>query len=371
MTGQNRRALTRTLIGGLAALGLLAHAGQAAAQTEWTMTTTWPSSIELIELDRHWVELVNKLAGDELQINFHEGGSLMPGTQVFDAASAGDIDAAGDWPGYWAGRSPAFAPLASQPMLFNATDYMNWIQQWGGFDIYQEVYGQYDLVYLPYGITNNESGFRTNEPIRSLSDFEGLRLRLSGRDQGRVLERLGGQQVSLAGGEIYQALERGVVDGAEFSVPGVDFKAGFHEVTDYWATPGWHQSAAVFGVMINKDAWNALSEETQEILKIASEATMAWSISWSERRSTEGTEKFREAGVEITRLPDDDLEELQKIANEVIVESACDNPLTAKVYHSQVSYLDNYATWRDISVPFNLSRTYEALPSLDAIEECL
>ncbi|MDZ7809088.1 MAG: TRAP transporter substrate-binding protein DctP [Arhodomonas sp.] len=371
MSNTTGRTLTRSVIGGLTALGLAATAGQAAAQTEWTMTTTWPSSIELIEIDKHWVELVNQLAGDELTINFHEGGSLMPGTQVFDATSAGDIEAAGDWPGYWAGRSPAFAPLASQPMLFNATDYMNWIQEWGGFEIYQEVFGQYDLVYLPYGITNNESGFRTNEPIRSLEDFEGLRLRLSGRDQGRVLERLGGQQVSLAGGEIYQALERGVVDGAEFSVPGVDYSAGFHEVTEYWATPGWHQSAAVFGVMINKDAWNALSKETQEILKTAAEANMAWSISWSERRSTEGTRAFQEAGVEITRLPDEDLEKLQQIANEVIVESSCENPLTAKVYHSQVSYLKDYAAWRDISVPFNLSRTYEELPDLKAIEKCL
>ncbi|MQM39740.1 Lactate-binding periplasmic protein [wastewater metagenome] len=367
--------LGRLLLGGLAALGLAATTGQAAAaQAEWTMTTTWPSSIELIEIDKHWVELANKLTDEELHIRFHPGGELMPGTQVFDAASAGNIEAAGDWVGYWAGRSPAFAPLASQPMLFNATDYMNWIQEWGGFELYQEVYGQFGLVYLPYGITNNESGFHTNKPIRSLADFKGLRLRLSGRDQGRVLERLGGQQVSLAGGEIYQALERGVVDGAEFSVPGVDFEAGFQEVTDYWATPGWHQSASVFGVMINKDAWDALPKETRETLKAAAEATMAWSLSWSERRSTEGTRAFKEAGVEITRLPDEDLKKLQQIANDVIVKSSCEDPLTAKVYYSQISYLKDYAAWRDVSAPFNLSRTYGEdweLPDLEAIKECL
>ncbi|PWG62575.1 TRAP transporter substrate-binding protein DctP [Sediminicurvatus halobius] len=370
MTHTRRSNLTHAALAGVTALGLAA-AGQAAAQTQWTMTTTWPSSLELIELDRHWVELANQLAGDELQITFHEGGSLMPGTQVFDATSAGDIDAAGDWPGYWAGRSPAFGPLASTPMLFNGADYLNWIQEWGGFEVYQEVYGEYDMVYLPYGITNNESGIRTNEPIRSIEDFEGLRLRVSGRDQGRVLERLGAQQVSLAGGEIYQALERGVVDGAEFSVPGVDYEAGFHEVTDYWLTPGWHQSASVFGVMINRNSWDALSEETRNALITASEATLAWSLAWSERRSNEGTRQFQEAGVEITRLPDEDLVELQQIANEVIVESACEDERIARVYHSQVSYLEDYAAWRDVSKPFNLSRSYEELPDLEAIEECL
>jgi len=372
MTQTTRRRTTGKLAGGAAALAMLAAPAQAlAAENEWTMTTTWPSSIELIEIDKHWKNLVNKLTGDKLNIKFHEGGALMPAGQVFDATSAGDIDASGDWPGYWAGRNPAYSPLATTPMLFNATDYMNWIQEWGGFEIYQEVYGQQGMVYLPYGITNNESGFRTNEPIRSLEDLEGMRLRLSGRDQGRVLERLGGRQVSLSGGEIYQALERGVVDGAEFSVPGIDYKAGFHEVTDYWATPGWHQSASVFGVMINKERWNELSAETQETLKIAAEATMAWSLSWSERRSTEGTKNFKEAGVEITRLPDEDLEKLQKIANEVIVKSSCGNKMTGKVYHSMISYLKDYANWRDVSVPFNLSRQYEELPNLKKIEDCL
>ncbi|MFO7857980.1 MAG: hypothetical protein R6V11_03575, partial [Ectothiorhodospiraceae bacterium] len=192
--------LSRIAIGGLTVgLAFTGLAGTASAQeepTEWTMTTTWPESLELIEIDRRWVETVHRVAGDELEINFRAGGTLMPGPEVFDAASSGSIDAAGDWPGYWAGRSSAFSPLATHTMLFNATDYLNWIFQWGGFEVYQEIYGQYDLVYLPYGITNNESGFRGSEPIDSIDDLDGLRLRLSGRDQGRVLEELGGSQVS-------------------------------------------------------------------------------------------------------------------------------------------------------------------------------
>ncbi|MDX5433957.1 MAG: TRAP transporter substrate-binding protein DctP, partial [Halomonas sp.] len=255
--------------------------------------------------------------------------------------------------------------------LFNGVDYLNWIQQWGGFELYQEVYGQYNMVYLPYGITNNESGFMGRTPIESLADLDGKRLRLSGRDQGRVLERLGGSQVTLSGGEIYQAVERGVVDGAEFSTPGVDYNAGFAEVVEYWATPGWHQSASVFGVMINKDAWDALSEETQEKLRIAADATLAWSLAWSERQSTEGTVKFQEAGVEISTYGEEDMARIQEVTNEVIVEGACEDPMHAKVYHSMISYLQHYANWRDVSVPYNMSRSFENLPSLEEIEACL
>jgi TRAP-type mannitol/chloroaromatic compound transport system substrate-binding protein len=367
MKKMNRFALT-----GLAAgVALAALATSAQAQEEWTMTTTWPDNLALIEIDRHWVELVNKLAGDDLQINFRSGGTLMPGTEVFDATETGSIQAAGDWPGYWAGLSPAFSPLATTTSLFNGVDYMNWILQWGGFDLYQEVYGKYNMVYLPYGITNNESGFMGRTPIESLADLEGKRIRLSGRDQGRVLEELGGSQVTLAGGEVYQAIERGVIDAGEFSTPGVDFQAGFAEVAEYWSVPGWHQSASVFGVMINKDAWDALSEETQEKLKIAAEATMAWSLAWSERGSTEGTVKFQEAGVEINQFSDEDLARIQEITNEVIERGACEDPMHAKVYHSMISYMEHYANWRDISAPYNMSRTIDNLPSLEKIEACL
>ncbi|WP_404343503.1 TRAP transporter substrate-binding protein DctP [Vreelandella venusta] len=343
----------------------------AQAQEQWTMTTTWPENLDLIKIDQHWAELVNQLAGDEVQINFRAGGTLMPGTEVFDATETGAIQAAGDWPGYWAGLNPAFSPLATTTSLFNAVDYINWIQQWGGRELYEEIYGQYNMMYLPYAALNNESGFMGRTPIESIADLEGKRLRLSGRDQGRVLEELGGSQVTLAGGEVYQAIERGVIDAGEFSTPGVDFNAGFAEVAEYWATPGWHQSASVFGVMINLDAWNALSEETQQKLRIAADATMAWSLAWSERESTDATQKFIDAGVTINQFSDEDLARIQEITNEVIVRGACENPDHAKVYHSMVTYLEDYAQWRDVSAPFNMSRTMESLPSLEEIEACL
>ncbi|PVA09859.1 ABC transporter substrate-binding protein [Pelagivirga sediminicola] len=353
----------------LAAAAAAAFAGQAVAQESWTMTTTWPSSLELIETDKHFVDLANKLTQGELTIEFFEGGSLVPAGEVFGAVESGTVQAGADWPGYWAGRDAAFSALATTPSLFNAVDYANWIQQWGGAEIYNEIYGQFGMVYLPYGITNNESGFRTREPIRNLADLQGKRLRLSGLEQGKLLERLGGNQVSMAGGEIYQSLERGVIDGAEFSTPNVDWSGGFQQVTKYWATPGWHQSASVFGVMINKDSWDALSEETREKLQIAADATMMWSLAFTEKRATEAYAKFDEA-VEINRYDDETLAKVQEMANEVIVEVACENPNSAKVYVSMLEYLDDYSQWRDASAPFNLGRTPNG-PDVQAIKDCM
>lgn len=348
----------------------LAAATPAMAEN-WTMTSTWPSSLELIEIDKHWVELANSLVDDDkLTIEFYDGGSLVPAGEVFGAVESGTIQAGADWPGYWAGRDSAFSPLSTTASLFNAVDYVNWIQEWGGADLYNEVYGKFGMVYLPYGVTNNESGFRTvDKPIRTTDDLQGLRLRLSGLEQGKLLEKLGGNQVSMAGGEIYQSLERGVIDGAEFSTPNVDFSGGFQQVTKYWSTPGWHQSSSVFGVMINKASWDALDDETRERLQIAADATMLWSLSFTEKRATEAFAQFKEAGTEINRLDDAALEQIQTLANETIQEVACENPLSAKVYASQISYLQDYATWRDASAPFNLGRTPNG-PDLAAIQAC-
>lgn len=359
--------ILRTAIAGTV---LSLSVGNAAlAQDSWTMTTTWPTSLELIEIDKHFVELANQLTGDELTIEFFEGGSLVPAGEVFDAVQSSTVQAGADWPGYWAGRNSAFSPLATTASLFNAVDYVNWIQQWGGADLYNEIYGQFDMVYLPYGVTNNESGFRTNTPIQTLEDLQGKRLRLSGLEQGRLLEQLGGSQVSMAGGEIYQALERGVIDGAEFSTPNVDFSGGFQQVTKFWATPGWHQSASVFGVMINKSAWDALSPDAQEKLKIAADANLIWSLAFTEKRATEAYQQFKDAGIEITRYDDETLAKIQEMANEVIETTACENPDSAKVYLSQLEYLADYAKWRDASAPFNLGRTPNG-PDIEKIRGC-
>ncbi len=361
--------LATKLLTALTASILLAGTANAAKQT-WTMTSTWPSSLELMKLDEKWVELANKLAGDELEIKFFEGGSLVPSGEVFGAVQSGTIQASGDWPGYWAGRDPAFSPLGTHTSLFNAVDYVNWLEQWGGKKIFNEVYGQYGMVYLPYGVTNNESGFRTIAPIRNLEDLKGKRLRLSGLEQGKVLERLGGNQVTMAGQELYQALERGVIDGAEFSTPNVDVSAGLDQVTKYWSTPGWHQSSSTFGVMINKAAWDKLSPETQEKLKIAADAALLWSLSYTEKRAIDGYNTFKKAGIEINRMDDASLAKIQKVSNEVMVEVACSSPLAAKVYASQVQYLHDYKPWRDASAPFNLGRSPEG-PDLDKIKACL
>ena len=121
--------------------------------------------------------------------------------------------------------------------------------------------------------------------------------------------------------------------------------------------------------MIQQTAWDALYEDTQSKLRIAADANLLWSLSFTERRATEAFEQFKEAGTEISRLDDAALEEIQKLANETMEEVACENPLSAKVYASQITYLHEYASWRNASAPFNLGRDPNG-PDLEKIQAC-
>lgn len=359
------------LAAGCAALALTFTQGVAAEPMKMQMTTTWPTGISLIDSDRHFVETVNQLAGDRLEIDFHPGGTLVPSTQVFDAVSSGSIDASGDWPGYWAGNDSAFALLGSFPMMLTAGDYLLWLQQWGGFEAFQKVYGKFDMVYLPYSVISMESGLRTKKALKSLEDFDGKRLRMSGRPQGEILKALGAAQVQLPGGAVYQALERGVVAGAEFSSPGVDWGMGFQEVTSHWTVPGWHQPGSVGGVMINREVWKEMGPDLQAVLKIAARETMTWALAHFEKTALEAVNNFLDAGVEVHKLSDRELERIQELANKELIRAACDNPLYAEIALSQVRFLEDYAAWRELQQPFAFGRNLSSLPDAEKIKSCM
>ena len=356
-----------------AMVGLLTAGTSASAQEKEVtiqMTSTWPPGINLIESDKHFVELVNKLGKGVIQIRFHPGESLVPSTQVFDAVRSGSIAASADWPGYWGGTDTAFALLGAFPMFFTGPDYILWIQGWGGKEVFDEIYGKYGMTYLPYSVITSESGPRGNEPIASLADLQGKRIRMSGRPQGEILKANEASQIMLPGSEVYQAVERGVVDAAEFSTPSTDLGMGLHEVSKHVMSPGWHQPGSMSGVMINRKVWDGLSEQAQTILKVAADATLPWSMAFFEKGSAEAVRKFEEAGTTVHQLSEEDMLTLQKQSNAAMVTEACANPEFARIAVSQIEFMQDYAQWRGMQGEFAMGRNLSELPDLEAIRKC-
>lgn len=331
----------------------------------WKMTSTWPPSIDLIQADQAFVKAVNQICKGRLEIKFFTGGTLMPSYEVFDAVSKGTIEASGDWPNYWAGKDPVFDTLGSYPMGLTPVDYLVWYYNGGGKAIYDEAYGKFGMVYLVTGVTPMESGIRSNKPVRSLQDLKGMKIRMSGKTQGMLLKDLGAAQVALSGQEIYQALQKGVVDAAEFSSPSCDWGMGFQEVTKYWAVPGWHQPASVMGVMINKKVWDRLDKDLQEDIRYAAQAASMEFFCKQYYDTIESTQKFIKKGIKITRYDDEVLDTILKLTNKHTEATAKESPLFKKSMQSQMKFKKDFSQWRAMEVPFQFGFNPTDYPKLD------
>lgn len=328
----------------------------AAEKVKWRMGSTWTPAINLYYGDKKMIEHVKEMTNGNFEIEWFPSGSLMGAFEYFDACSKGVVEAVGDWPSYWVSKDPAFDFLGSMPYGFTNMDYVIWYYQFGGEELYNEAYGKFGMRYLNLGSTTSESGFRTTEktgPIRTLADYKGKKLRTPARATIWILEQLGGAPVSMPGGEIYLAVERGTLDGAEFSSPGIDWEMGFGEITKYWSVPCWFQPASQVGMMVNQKAWEALSPQYQAILRTSAKAAAIEALAFYEADSGRAIEKFKEKGTEIVTLDDDSLKKLDDLAGQYIIKAAEERGgLFAKILKSQMLYLNEYKDWREMTGKF-------------------
>jgi TRAP-type mannitol/chloroaromatic compound transport system substrate-binding protein len=341
---------------------------QTAKTAHWKLVTTWTPAINLIEADKYFAKLVGEISGGRLKITVHPAGELVPAMEVFGAVSKGTFEIGGDWPNYWSGKNSAFDLLGSYPMGLCQYDYINWYYHAGGRDIFNWLYGKYNMVYFPHSVTPMESGIRSLVPIKTLADYKGKKLRMSGKAQGYILKKIGASQVMLAGGEIYQALQMKTIDGGEFCSDSVDWGMGFGEVTKYNIGPGWHQPSSLLGVMINKEAWNNLPNDLKKVIEIAAQASCSYMSSYYEHLNIEAIEKFKKAGTQTLKLSNEDLKVIEKYSWEYLLEEAKRNPDFLKVALSQFQYLKDFRTTRNKQEPFGQGRNPFTIPNLPGLK---
>ena len=344
---------------------IFTFSANAAEVIKWRVVTTWTPAITLIKSDEHFIKTVNELCKGELELKLYPAGQIVSSFEVFNAVQSGTVQAGFDWPGYWAGKNTAFGALGALPCGPNQMDLLTWIESGGGAQIAQEVYGKYGMTYFYTNLISAESGLRGNKAFVKKEDFKGAKIRMSGMIQGKILKDLGAAQVMLAGQETYQALEKGVIDAAEFSTPDNDWALGFQEVTTVWNVPGWHQPASCAGIMINKKAWDSLPQNIQTKIQIAAAATLAWSMAYYNYQSGVYAKKFIEKGVKVNTLEDDAVKEIEKLAYKHFVEEANKNPLFAKVVVSMYDTMEVVSPWRDKEL--SLIKREVILPDMKAL----
>jgi len=333
-------------VGG-ALIGAFAFSGAVWAQKSdqvfrWNMQSTWVPGLEIQRQADSFAKKVEEMSGGRLIIRSLPSGSVVGGLQVFDAAEDGVIDAAYSAAFYWVGNQPVSPFFAAVPAGLTAIEYIMWLYHGPGLELWKEAYADYNFGYVgAAGINNTEIFAWSNKPINSLDDFKGLKFRTVGY-WGEILTRLGASVVTLPGAEIYGALERGVIDAAEFANPESDYISGMHEVAKYAYVPGIHQPTSLMELLINKDSWEALPADLQAIVQEAAKASVVEGLGNTLVKDVEALKKLEEHGTQIERLSPEVMQEIAALAHKLYEEKSADNPLFKRIYESQMEYKDSY-----------------------------
>ncbi len=312
---------------------------------KWKMVMPWSKGLLFYDMAVHFADSVRLASAGRLDIKPFSAGELVPGNQSFDAVSKGSVQIAHASPLYWKGKNEAFVAFGSVPFGLDAEGYNIWLQEKGGMEQLNELYKPFGIVSLAAGQTGQEMGLFSNKRATTMADFKGMRLRTPGWYMD-IMTNLGASVSPLPGGEVYLALERGVIDAAEYSVPAINYPMGFDDITKYVIQPGVHQPGFQCDVMINEKAWSELPEDLQWIVKLAAAETQAWSYNWINALNAQALLKFKEK-VEIVKMDKETLIEFRKVAKTYLDEVKAKNPDVKKALDSQEDFIQEYSVWRE------------------------
>jgi TRAP-type mannitol/chloroaromatic compound transport system substrate-binding protein len=315
-------------------------------KVRWKMVMPWSKGLLFYDMAQHFADTVKLASGGRLDIKLFSAGELVGAFESFDAVSKGSAQIGHDWPGYWKGKNEAFVAFASVPFGLDTEGYNIWLYERGGLEMMQDLYGRYNLYALPGGNGGQEMGLFSNKRATKLEDFKGLRVRTPGWFMD-IMNDLGASVSPLPGGEVYLALERGVIDAAEFSAPAINYPMGFDEITKYVIQPGVHQPSVQCAIFINKDAWDELPDDLKWIVDTAAKETQLWSAAWIENLNVEAIRRFKEK-VEFVRMDDETISGFAERTKEYLDDLKAKNADVKKVLESQEAFRQDFAEWREI-----------------------
>jgi TRAP-type mannitol/chloroaromatic compound transport system substrate-binding protein len=356
------KALTRHLYmtaAGFAGLGMVAAAPAPASAQETfnlTMQATWPSGDPHFLNFSRWAEEVEKHTQGRVQIETLPAGAVVPAFEVLDAVSDHVIDGGHAWSGYWIGKDRASVMVSSGPagpFGMDSWDYWGWIWLGGGLEtnnsFFQDHLGA-NVVWFPSGSTGSQSFGWYNRELTSAADLQGLRLRIPGIP-GEMYERMGLSIITLPGGEIVPAGERGVIDAAEYVDPYIDLQMGFHDIWQYHYAPAYHETVTVAEVLFNKDVWDSFPEDLQETIKLVSREHHMWWEQHQQQNRKLSMDQLVERGVEFRRTPQDILDESIEAWHEIMQAEYETNEAFRNIVHSQLEWAQNTVVSKRILEP--------------------
>lgn len=286
-------------------------------------------------------------SGGRLQIQVFSAGEIMPAFEVFDNVSAGNIDMHWSVAYYWSGKTFAGQYFATVPFGMSYQGHMAWLTQGGGHELWQEVYSDFNLVPFPCGSSGAQMGGWFKEPFESLEDLRGITFRIPGL-AGQIYEQIGVNTRLLPGGEIFPALERGVIDAAEWVGPYLDSRLGLHDAAKHYYAVDWHEPATTTELAVNQGTWDELPDDLKGVVQNVATTCLLLSTLQAEANNAAALRDLTEnQGVTVHRVPESVQRELYSVARDTLRDAASQDEMVKRVNNSYWKFKRDHDHWQD------------------------
>ncbi|MEK8048876.1 TRAP transporter substrate-binding protein DctP [Ideonella sp. DXS22W] len=341
-----RRSFVRSAgLAGILAAGAAPAVVNAQAQLRWRMASSFPKSLDTIYGAADvFAKKVGELSGGKFQISVHAAGELMPAFGVVDGVQNGTIEACHTVPYYFFGKDETFALGAAVPFGLNSRQMTAWMLEGNGLKLMREFYANYNMINFLGGNTGAQMAGWYRKEVKSVADIKGLKFRIGGF-AGKVVERMGGVPQNIPGGEIYQSLEKGTIDAAEWIGPYDDQKLGFNKVAPFYAYPAWWEGGPQIDFFINQKAYGALSAEYKAIVEAASAYAHVDMQAKYDAKNPQALKQLVANGTKLFRLPKDVMELAFKESQALYSELSGKNPHWKKVYEDFATFRRDQNLW--------------------------
>ncbi len=304
------------------------------------------SSFEGLGTPIYWIDdRIETLSNGSVSIKFDN--TSVATDQLLPMVSAGSLESAYGWAGYHS--IPAAVLFGGIPFGPEVIEFLAWVWHGNGLTLWQELYDSngYNVKVLPCGAVTGETGGWYEQPIDSVNDFSGLKMRVCGLG-ALALQKLGAITTCFSGSEIISKFQDGSIDAAEFSAPAIDSLKDFPSVASYNYFPGWHQPSFILELLVNKDVWNNLTAHQQMAIDMSCRAVTAENMSYSESIQAQYIIDNAMQGVENRYFPDAVLTAIETEMSTVMDEQRAANTDFDKIYTDYLNFHNTYKTWLDL-----------------------
>jgi len=342
----DRRSIIKNAgLAGVLAAGIAPAIVHAQTALRWRLTSSFPKSLDTIfGVSDVFAKQVKEMSGGKFEITTHGPGELVPAFGTIDAVQSGTVEMASTAPYYYFGKDPTFAIGCAIPFGLNSRQMTAWMLQGNGLKLTREFYRQYNIINFPMGNTGAQMGGWFRKPIKSLDDVKGLKFRTGGFG-GKVWDRIGGIATNIPGGEIYQSLEKGTIDAAEWIGPYDDLKLGFYKVANNYAYPGYWEGGPQLDLHVNTKAYDGLPAEYKAIIAAASLAAHTNMQAQYDAWNPGALKQLVGLGAKLFPFPQPVMDAAFKESMALYSELSASNPAWKKIYEDYASFRRDQNLW--------------------------